>query len=126
MAKVVVEAEHPGSKMRRIESQSAGEHDFDLLLPDGSVATVEVTAAMDEDARAATAAIFDRAAGGNPVVVGECRSVWIVELHPKSRIARVRTRIGGYLSRLEAAGIEHFVIRLGSLSRPRLKRSLEI
>lgn len=35
--------------MRPREDQSHGEYDFDLVYPDGRVAALEVTAAMDQE-----------------------------------------------------------------------------
>jgi hypothetical protein len=121
VAKPVVEYELLGATMRYVEQQSAGEHDYDLILPGGTLATLEVTAAVDETVRATTTAIFSQAAGGSPVAIGECGRVWIVEVLRSARIKRVRREIGRHLVRLEAAGIEHFLVQDGSSHPPEVE-----
>lgn len=113
-AKIVVEAVVEHATMHFVEDQSGGQHDFDLVLPDGTLAALEVSSSADEDILSATAAIFDESAGGNPVATGEVQHVWIVDVLPTARIWRIRTEIGEYLAALESAGIDYFIADAGT------------
>lgn len=108
VAKAVVESVLRGSVMDFIEDQSQGSHDFHLTLPDGNVAALEVTTATDQEYRGTAAAIFDPQLGGNPVAIGKCGNVWILDVHKTARIARIRSEVAQYLTAIESAGIQLF------------------
>lgn len=79
VAKTIVEGLLPGSRMAFNVDQSSGVHDFDLQLPDGTVAAVEVTAAVDEVRMRTTAAILAHAKGGPAIKTHRCKKDWYIE-----------------------------------------------
>lgn len=64
VAKSVVEELIPGARMYFQERQHDGGHDFDLVLPDGSTAALEVTASKDFELENTNAAIRLEKHGG--------------------------------------------------------------
>jgi hypothetical protein len=84
-AKSIVENLIPGARMHYRESQSLGEHDFDLEYPTGTKAPLEVTVSTDEAAEATRAAILRSRRGGPLVPRVQCAHDWYV--HPRRHAA---------------------------------------
>lgn len=84
LAKLVVESILPGAKMCFCKDQSGGRHDFDLHLPSGEVAALEVTTSTNESHRRTIAAIRDSRRGGHFVPTRRCKKDW--SIHPRSGV----------------------------------------
>lgn len=103
-AKAVVESLIPGARMLPLKSQSQGEHDFDLHLPDGRLALVEVTAAVDAAQRSAHASITNDRQGGQFIPAILSRGDWYVTPSPGAQIKKVRANVDRYLAEIEGEG----------------------
>ena len=108
VAQAVVEAVEVGATMRPKSEQSHGEHDFDLHYPDGRIATLEVTAAMDENAERTIAALRDNRKGGPFAKRAPGRQGWYIHPGRNANINRVRSQADAYLARVEADGLTKF------------------
>ena len=81
-AKRIVETLVRGAKMHYRESQSAGEHDFDLEYAIGVSVPLEVTMSTNEETEAIEAAIMRSRKEGPFVPRIQCQHDWWV--HPQS------------------------------------------
>lgn len=108
IAKLVVEHAVAGSRMEFREAQQTQTHDFDLFLPDGRVAALEVTAAVDAEHLGAEASILDERKGGPFVARVRSKNDWYVNPVTGANINRVRQLIDEYLADVEAEGITQF------------------
>lgn len=109
LAKAVIEALVPGSKMEYREEQSQGArvYDFDLCYADGRVAAAEATASVNEVQARANARIADRRRGGPQIEPRLCRKSWLI--FPRSDdIDNIRKHADEDLAALESAGLESF------------------
>ena len=109
IAKLVVEAILPGAEMHLYEDQSGGRHDFDLCLPSGEMAALEVTTSTNEQLRSTIAAICDPRRGGHFVPTRRCQKDWSVHLRPGASIKKIRSCVDQYLADVEAAGLQRFI-----------------
>ena len=73
ISKRVLEAILPGATLEDQSAQSHGEYDFDLLYSDGTIAAVEVTAAVDEALAETIAAVRSKKKGGSVIKATACR-----------------------------------------------------
>ena len=108
LAKSVVEAYLPGSRMEYRFEQSHGEYDFDLHYADGMSAAVEVTEAVDEGQRLIWNKILSEREGGQTIEAKKCKKSWMIVPRKDSRIAKIRARADDYLSILEEETVENF------------------
>ena len=108
VATVVVEGVEAGSRMKYQAEQSHGEHDFDLVYPDGRIAALEVTAATDESAERMLGALRDKRKGGPSVPTKFCKKGWFVHTKTDARINSVRKDVDAYLADIENDGITRF------------------
>jgi len=108
IAKSVVEAAIPGSRMVYHFNQSESIPDFDLHYPDGSIASLEVTAAVDVVDMETQAAISSRRKGGPRVKAELCRKAWRVRPASGANINEIRANVDQYLAAIESSGFEHF------------------
>jgi hypothetical protein len=106
-AKSILEKLIPGARMHYRQSQSLGEHDFDLEYPSGIKVPLEVTISTDEKAEATRAAIRNRRSDS---FVPRVRSVndWYVHPRRYANINKIRAHVDNYLAAIEAEGINEF------------------
>lgn len=98
----------PGSHMNYNPVQSNGEHDFNLLLSDGTIAALEITSCVDAVTASTIAEIYRKNRGGSLVAVSKCKRSWFAFIAPGVSVPKIRTHIDEYLSRLESAGVDGF------------------
>jgi hypothetical protein len=108
IAKRLLEAAMPGASMTFRDSQANGEYDFDLRLPTGALAAVEVTAASKQQHIAFLAALTDPKKGGDSFTLQGSTVAWWLWLSSKASIDRVRNEAGTHLLQLETSGITAF------------------
>jgi hypothetical protein len=108
VAKIVVEAVLPGSRMDFRGSQSVRTHDFDLITPLGTVAALEVTSAADPRILSTEAAILDERKGGSFVPRRETANDWYICPTVDANIHRVRKLADRYLADIEKEGLREF------------------
>ena len=108
VAKYVVESIIPGARMTFCERQSDSECDFDLLLPSGDHAALEVTAAADAAYLATLAAIDAPRHGGHFVQAVHTRATLYVHPVMGARIQTIRRDIDSYIAAVEATGLRQF------------------
>lgn len=108
IAKSVVEELTPGARMCFREQQHDGGHDFDLVLPDGSTAALEVTASKDFELERTNAAIRLEKHGGPFIPTLKCRNDWSIHPLPDAPIKRIRAEVDGYLADIEADRLKRF------------------
>ena len=108
IAKRVLEAVLPGTRMTYRVDQSRGEHDFDLSYSDGSISAVEVTSSVDEAIEHAYARIRDTRKGGPMVKTKLCERDWLVRPALWADLRMVRAKVDQYLAAVEFAGIDRF------------------
>ncbi len=108
IAKRVLEAILPGARLEYQSVQSDGEYDFDLLYSDGTIATVEITAAVDEALEETIAAVRSKKKGGSVIKATACRKSWLIFPAKGASINTIRTAADGYLAKLEYEGIDRF------------------
>jgi hypothetical protein len=106
-AKSIIESLMRGARMHYRESQSAGEHDFDLEYATGLRVPLEVTMSTDEIAEAKAAEI-NRSKRGPFVPRIRCQRDWWVHPLRHAHIRKIRKDIDLYLAAIEAEGLEHF------------------
>ena len=117
VAKLVVENTLDGMRLQFIEDQSAGSYDFDLIEGTKTIGVVEATSARDQEELSATAAIFKESAGGNPIAVGECERVWMLDVEKDARIKPLRTSVAPLLRALEEDDVRAFSHDVISVNR---------
>lgn len=98
----------PGAVPQLISSQSAGEHDLDLVV-DERVIAVEVTEHTHEPSEALLSAIYDHEEQGLLRAPG-CGG-WYVFLHQQAKVREIRRKGPALFRRLEEEGIRSFDIR---------------
>lgn len=108
IAKCVVEACMPGSKMEYRSQQPHGEHDFDLHYADGTSAAVEVTESADQLQKLISAKIRSKKEGGWVVEARTCKRSWMIFPMRGAIIGKIRKEVDARLSVLEQEGIDHF------------------
>jgi len=108
LAKRLFENVLPGAKMVYRAVQSNGEHDFDLLHPDGRQAIVEVTTAIDKDLQETWRQILHKGKGGGIIRPRLCKRTWSIRVRSGTRIDPIRKRVDSYLAAIERAGISCF------------------
>lgn len=108
LAKLVVESVLPGARMTFRPAQHSSTFDFDLQLPDGRVAALEVTSVVGEKQVATEAAILDERSGGPFVPRRLCQRDWIVDLRAGANVRNVRKTVDAYLADVEAAQLDRF------------------
>ncbi len=107
------------------ESQSAGEHDFDLVYPMGAAVPVEVTMSTDEIAEATEAAIMRSRKGGPFVQRTQCQHDWWVHPLRHAKINKIRTRVDAYLAAIEAEGRKDFNSFIDATESPAIRAILQ-
>ena len=122
IAKQVVESTIEGAQMWFRKDQSAGCHDFDLHLPSGELAAVEVTTSADERLLGTAAAILKPRKGDSFVPAKKSRMDWLVHPLPHARINKIRSMVDDYLSQVEAARLQHFFGPTDSSGHPAVDR----
>ena len=108
VARAVIEAVIPGSRMVYRCDQSKGLHDFDLYCDDRRVGAVEVTASVDAPGKETEAAILARKKGGRRIKAERCKWPWRITLGRVAIIKRIRQDADRYLADIEAERIRHF------------------
>ena len=121
-AKAIIEAVIPGSRMDFVQDQSRSVPDFELNLPSGAVAAVEVTSAVDSQILATHAALKKR---GHFVARSQTKNDWLVLPAKGADIRRVRDQIDAYLAAVEADGLSRFHHDLDSHEHESVKRLYE-
>ncbi len=106
IAKLVVEAIIPGAQMLFCEDQSDQRHDFDLVLPGGEMAALEVTTFTDQALMSIVAAIEKH---GFFVAATKCKKHWIVHPLPNAVIKEIHSHVDESLAKVEAVGVERFI-----------------
>lgn len=122
LARTCVESALPGSRMRYREHQHARTFDFDLHLPDGTLAALEVSAAADPIHRSTQAAILDDRKGGQLVPRKLAQRDWYVHPASDAPINRIRANIDAYLSVVEQEGRDEFSAPTDVLDSPAVER----
>ena len=122
LAKATIEQLVDGAQMHFQEVQDAGQHDFDLLLPEGEIAAVEVTASADQELECTLAAIRALAKRGSFVPTSKCKRDWTVHPLKEAKIANIRKRVDTYLAAIEAAGLERFFSQRHAAEYPSVMR----
>jgi hypothetical protein len=118
LAAAVLRKMLPQAQVSYRASQPHGEHDFDLLYPDGRTACLEVASAVDTQTRATVAAILAERHGADYVPAIKARSGWYITPMAGADINRIRREIDASLAQLDEAGIDSFDQGLGNLSLP--------
>ena len=108
VAKRVLEAIIPGANLEYQSVQSKGEYDFHLHYADGTVAAVEVTAAIDQRHLGMLASIYDPRKGGEIIRPTACKKSWIIFPAAGASINQIRANADRYLAKLEKEGIATF------------------
>jgi hypothetical protein len=129
VARTVIEAVIPGSRMVYRCDQSKGLHDFDLYYDDRRVGAVEVTASVDAPGRETEAAILDHRKGGRRIKAERCKWPWRISPGPLANIDRIRQDADRYLAEIESQGIRRFdpaSVSHGRVSVERIYRDLNI
>lgn len=108
IAQCVVEELIPGSNMRFQDQQHDGDHDFDLVLPDGTIVALEATASKDSELEGTNAAIRNAKHDGQFMPTSQCQRDWTIHPLKSARIDRIRSQADEYLSRIEHDGLERF------------------
>ena len=108
VAKRVLEAILPGATLVYRSAQANGEYDFDLRYSDGTVAAVEVTAAVDQTLTETIAAVRSKKKGGSIIKATVCKKSWLIFPAKGASINTIRTAADGYLANLEHEGIDSF------------------
>jgi hypothetical protein len=90
------------------QSQSNGEHDFDLHSPAGEVSAIEVTSSVDQTQEETIDAIMDERKGGTAISSRLCANSWYIHPRPNANINLLREKADQYLAAIEAAGISKF------------------
>jgi hypothetical protein len=114
VAKAVVESALPGSKMEFRRVQSKGEWDFDLWLPDGGQAALEVTASVDQGHREFLSVLANESKGGQFVWRSLCQKDWFVDPEEGARIDLIRANVDRYLRPIEELGLSQFFAATGA------------
>jgi len=122
VAKLVVEALLPGSRMDFRTSQSTRTHDFDLISPSGVVAALEVTSAVNPQTLRTEAAILDDRKGGSFIPRTKATKDWYINPTVDADINRVRALADEYLADIEKEGIEDFYSEMTSVFSPAVAR----
>lgn len=121
LAVQVVERLLPGSRMRFVETQDQGEHDFDLVLADGDIAPLEVTEVTSAEWRAMSAALD--ATRFLPRTL--CQNDWRVTPAPGSSVRRLVANLDAYLAAIEAEGKTRFFSSLHASESTAVRRIWE-
>lgn len=100
----VVERLLAGSRMRFVETQSHGEHDFNLVLAAGDIVPLEVTEVASAEWRAMSAAL-DKT---RFIPRRLCQNDWRVTPEPGSNVKRLVAKLDASLAAIEAEGITKF------------------
>jgi hypothetical protein len=108
VAKRVLEAILPGATLVYRSAQANGEYDFDLRYSDGTVAAVEVTAAVDQTLTETIAAVRSKKKGGSIIKATVCKKSWLIFPAKGASINTIRTAADGCLAHLEHEGIDSF------------------
>jgi hypothetical protein len=108
ISKRVLETVLRGTTMEYQADQSHGECDFDLLRKDGSIAAVEITAAVDEVLAGTVAAIRSKRKGGSVFKAKACKRSWVIFPAKGASINKIRSCADLQLAKLEEDGIERF------------------
>ena len=117
-----MEAISPGTEMRDRTNYGVGAHDFDLYRAGRLVASVEVTASVDQELDQTLAAINDKSKGSQSVPAQRCKLDWWVHPLPRARIDRLREKIDDYLSEVEAEGVGNFFSWVDAGTSPAVSR----
>jgi hypothetical protein len=107
VAKRVLDAIIPGANLEYQSVQSNGEYDFNLRYADGTVAAVEVTAAINEPYMRTLARIHNERNGGRFIQPKYCRNSWLI-IPATDEIMEIRQSADRYLANLEQEGIDSF------------------
>ena len=108
VAQNLVERIVMGARMVYAQTQSNGEHDFDLHYADGRVSAVEVTSSVHKTLQETHDAIIDKDKGGSAIATRLCKNSWHIFPAMSARINRLRKEADKYLAAIELAGIEKF------------------
>lgn len=108
VAKRVLEAILPGATLVYRSAQANREYDFDLRYSDGTVAAVEVTAAVDQTLTETIAAVRSKKKGGSIFKATACKKSWLIFPAKGASINTIRTAADGCLAHLENEGIDSF------------------
>lgn len=108
IAKRVLEAILPGARLEYKPVQSNGEYDFHLRYADGTVAAVEVTAAVDKDLLDTVAARHGKRAGGPVIQAVFCKKSWVIHAAKGPSFPGIRKNADQFLAKLEGEGINGF------------------
>jgi hypothetical protein len=106
--KTVVEGILLGVVACEVESQPRGEHDFDLVFPNGETGVLELTAAADPTRIALNRAVLDERKGGQTLQASLSEGDWYVTPMPDANISLIRERVDSYLAEIERDGISWF------------------
>ena len=107
VAKRVLEEIFTGANLEYQSVQSNGEYDFHLHYADGTVAAVEVTAAINESYMRTLARIYNKKNGGPIIQAKHCRKSWLI-IPATDEIMEIRRNCDRYLAKLEKEGIDSF------------------
>lgn len=100
----VLERIYSSANVKFRDSQCNGEYDIDVR-GEGVHAAIEVTASARED----SIRTLDKIAKEKTYVAATlCKSSWLIHFRPDVRIRKAVQTVDGYLSAIEADGIEHF------------------
>lgn len=96
-------------RLRPVERQSDGEHDFDIIDASGDcVGAVEVTMAASQEYVRTMSAVFDARRGSGVADRRVCSACWAVTVGSGVRMNDVRSRLDDYLYAIEQADIAEF------------------
>lgn len=88
--------------------QAHGEHDLDLVFPDGRAGAAEVASVVDPRRLRLYDAILNDKHGGEVLRASVSQGDWYVYPEMTATIARIRADVDAYLAALEAQGVTDF------------------
>lgn len=117
-AKAIVEAMMVGARLEYRQHQSAGQYDFDLQKPDGSVVPLEVTASVDRNLVETMAALESQ---GYLAPRRLCSRDWVVHPTATADIRKIHRRVDQALAAVEAEGLERFFAAIDAADSPAVR-----
>lgn len=107
LAKRLMEALLPGTRLEYVDDQSTSVPDFHLVQDGVRCGVIEVTSSADQTIIEGTAAL--RKGGVGVIPRHLCKYDWLVFPNKRAMIKRIASKADRYLSEIERDGLERFV-----------------
>lgn len=98
----------PDATIKFLEAQSRGEHDIEIVYPNGRTAMVEVASVVDSQNLETIAAILGKKKEADLIPVTQTLERWYIGPTKGAKVNLIRKVIDRYLAQLEAAGVRSF------------------